>query len=271
MAAWRNGMMPTRQLLNDVSSAIAFKLTGGSDDGPRYARDRTLRAIEGVEVSVLKALSDQITPALLDEVRRESKGLIDLHHDAGRDTYIVSASPVEIIDDFAEAVGMTGALGTVAEIVDGRYTGDLAQPFCYGEGKADAIQKLAAQRGYDLRLSYGYTDSISDLPMLEIVGHPVAVNPDHGLASVAYQRGWPIIQFSRRSQTGREAHDGHNRRHRRWPEPPTPSDTGTARPRRPDGTYRRFCPTPSSGNGRESPLNARWGTMMEPMESQRWS
>jgi HAD superfamily hydrolase (TIGR01490 family) len=200
ITAWRNGLMPTKQLISDLRSAIAFKVTGGSEERTAYARDRTLKAIEGIEVSVLKGLGDQITPKLLDEIRSESKGLIDLHHDAGRDTFIVSASPIEIIGEFAEAVGMTGAIGTVAEIADGRYTGELAEPFCYGDGKADAITKLAAQRGYDLRLSYGYTDSISDLPMLEIVGHPVAVNPDHGLASVAYQRGWPIIQFSRRTK-----------------------------------------------------------------------
>lgn len=200
LAAWRNGMMPTQQLLNDLRSAVAFKLTGGSDERTVAVRDRTLNAIAGVEVSQLTVLGDQITPKLLEEVRSESKGLIDLHHDAGRDTYIVSASPIEIVEGFAKAVGMTGAIGTVAEVVDGVYTGGLAAPFCYGEGKADAISKLAAQRGYDLRLSYGYTDSISDLPMLEIVGHPVAVNPDSGLAAVAYQRGWPIIQFSRRTK-----------------------------------------------------------------------
>ena len=92
---------------------------------------------------------------------------------------------------------MKGALGTVSEIVDGVYTGRLAEPFCYGPGKALAMEKVARHEGYDLSRSYAYTDSISDLPMLESVGHPVAVNPDRRLEAVARERGWPIIEFNR--------------------------------------------------------------------------
>jgi phosphoserine phosphatase len=95
---------------------------------------------------------------------------------------------------------MTGGIGTVAEIVGGVYTGRLAEPFCYGEGKADAIQKLAKDRGYDLRLSYAYSDSAGDLPFLEMVGHPVAVNPDRALQALAYHRGWPVVIFSRKAK-----------------------------------------------------------------------
>ena len=85
-------------------------------------------------------------------------------------------------------------------MVDGRYTGRLDGPFCYGSGKAEAIEKLAAERGYDLNLCYAYSDSASDLPMLELVGHPVAVNPDAALESVARERGWPMVIFSRRAK-----------------------------------------------------------------------
>jgi phosphoserine phosphatase len=123
-----------------------------------------------------------------------------MHHEAGRDTYIVSASPIEVVDPLAGALGMTGAIATRSEIVDGRYTGRLDGPFVYGEGKREAIAKLAAQEGYDLRLCYSYSDSASDLPMLELVGHPVAVNPDGPLESVAHQRGWPIVIFARRTK-----------------------------------------------------------------------
>lgn len=195
--AYRNGQMTTRQLLKDASSAVAFKLSGASDEKSAGVRDQVLDAVKGVKVADLRLLGDEILTRLLDSVRRESRGLIDLHHDAGRDTYIVSASPIEIIEDFAETMGMTGALGTVSEIVDGVYTGRLAEPFCYGPGKVIAIKKVAAERGYDLSRSYAYTDSISDLPMLEAVGHPVAVNPDRELEGVARVRGWPIIEFNR--------------------------------------------------------------------------
>ena len=195
--AYRNGMIPTSQLLSDAVSAVRFRLGGASDARTDAVRERILTAIAGVRLEALRGLADQIIPRLLDEVRREARGLIDLHQDAGRATYIVSASPVEIVADFAAAMGMTGGIGTVAEVVDSIYTGRLAEPFCYGEGKAQAIEKVAAEQGYDLALSYAYSDSASDLPMLELVGHPVAVNPDGALEAVAYHRGWPIVEFSR--------------------------------------------------------------------------
>ncbi len=195
--AWRRGMMPTRELLNDAGKAVAFRFSGASDDKANAVRDRILGAIAGQEVEDLLALGEDIIPRLLDDVRNESQGFINLHNEAGRDTYMVTASPIEIVRDLANELEMTGAIATEAEIVGGTYTGRLAKPFCYGPGKAESIAKLASEKGYDLRLCYAYSDSISDLPMLEVVGHPVAVNPDRGLERVARSRGWPIVEFSR--------------------------------------------------------------------------
>jgi HAD superfamily hydrolase (TIGR01490 family) len=195
--AYRSGLVSTKELLTDASNALAFKMSGASDEKTNAVRDRILQAIEGVEVTTLTDMADEIIPKLMHEVRREARGLIDLHTDAGRDTYIVSASPIEIVGRFAEEMEMTGALGTVAEIHDGVYTGELAQPFCYGEGKAHAVRRIADEMGYDLEASYAYTDSAGDMPMLDTVGHPVAVNPDKPLETVAYHRGWPIVEFSR--------------------------------------------------------------------------
>ncbi len=196
-AAYRNGMLANRDLAKDALNTLTFIFAGASDDKAEGVRDRVLGAIAGVPVADLAELGEQIIPALEDDVRREARGLIDLHHAAGRDTYIVSASPVEIVDRFAKSIGMTGGIGTVAEIEDGIYTGDLAEPFCYGEGKAEAIKRLAKEEGYDLERSYAYSDSISDLPMLELVGHPVAVNPDRALEAIGVNRGWPIVEFSK--------------------------------------------------------------------------
>ena len=196
-AAYRAGMVTNRELATDVANAISFLFTGASDEETDAVKNRVLQAIAGVPVERMAELGHQIIPRLESEVRREARGLIDLHHAADRDTYIVSASPIEIVGDFAEAIGLTGGIGTVAAVENGVYTGELAEPFCYGEGKATAIRKLADERGYDLRLSYAYTDSAGDLPMLDIVGHPVAVNPDRALETIAYRRGWPIVEFSR--------------------------------------------------------------------------
>jgi len=195
--AYRRGLVPTTQLLKDAGSALTFKFSGASDDKTDSVKTRILEAIRDVPVSMFTDLADEVTPKLFNNVRREARGLVDLHTDAGRDTYIVSASPVEIVSQFADVMEMTGGIGTVSEIVDGVYTGKLAAPFCYGEGKAEAIRKVAEEQGYDLSRSYAYTDSASDLPMLELVGHPVAVNPDHALEAIAYHRGWPIVEFSR--------------------------------------------------------------------------
>lgn len=197
MAAWRHGMVTTRELLDDATNAVIFRFGGSTDEKADAVRDRILEAIQGRPVAEVEELGDEVIAQLLEAVRRESQALIDLHEEAGRDTYIVSASPIEIVREFANAVGLTGGIGTVSEIVDGTYTGRLSEPFCYGKGKATAIEKLASERGYDLRLCYAYSDSISDIPMLELVGHPVAVNPDRALESLAYHRGWPIIEFSR--------------------------------------------------------------------------
>jgi HAD superfamily hydrolase (TIGR01490 family) len=195
--AWRNDMVSTGQLLSDIRSAIAFRFSGSSDESASGTRDRVLDAIKGATVEDLTALGGDVIPRLVDDVRRESQGFLELHREAGRDTYMVTASPIEIVRQLAAELEMTGAIATVAEVVDGVYTGNLSEPFCYGPGKAQAIAKLAAEKGYDLALSYGYSDSVSDLPMLETVGHPVAVNPDRELERIARARGWPIVEFSR--------------------------------------------------------------------------
>ena len=200
IAAWRNKMLPGRYLLTDIAQSLTFRVLGATDERSASIRDRILQAVEGIAQDDLIALNEEIVPRILESVRPESSGLIDMHHEAGRDCWIVSASPQEVVNPLATALAMEGGIGTQSQVVDGHYTGQLDGPFVYGEGKAEAIGKLAAERGYDLRLSYAYSDSASDLPMMEMVGHPVAVNPDGPLERVAQQRGWPIVVFARRAK-----------------------------------------------------------------------
>lgn len=197
IVAWHNQLIPSSVLLRDAGGAIAFRLAGASDEKSEATRDRMLTAVKGLRAEDLLALNEEIIPRVLAKVRPESKNLVDMHHEAGRDCYIISASPVDLVEPLASALGMEGGIGTRPATVDGLYTGDLDGPFCYGDGKRVIIEEIAAERGYDLRLSYAYSDSVSDLPMLELVGHPVAVNPDNALEAVAHQRGWPIVVFSR--------------------------------------------------------------------------
>ncbi|HEX9259791.1 MAG TPA: HAD family hydrolase [Acidimicrobiales bacterium] len=201
IAAWRADMYPTRRFARDALRAVAFRLSGASDEVADAARDQMLSAVEGNRQADLVALNGDIIPKLLGKVRPEAKELVELHRRAGRDTYIVSASPQEYVEPLAQALGMTGGIGTRAEVKDGIYTGTLAGPFCYGAGKVEAIQEMAEWEGYDLSRCYAYSDSASDLPMLEAVGHPIAVNPDGHLERVARQRGWPVVIFRRRTKT----------------------------------------------------------------------
>lgn len=194
-------MVTNRDIVKMASEAIAFRLAGDTDEAKSdHLRADLLRRVAGVSVEQLADVGRELLPRLVDRVRPESKDLIHVHHDARRDTWIVSASPQEIVGPLAEALGMTGAIGTRGKIVEGRYTDQIEGPFVYGAGKVAAIVALCEERGYDVTHCYSYSDSISDLPMLELVGHPVAVNPDRDLGEIARNRGWPVVVFARRTK-----------------------------------------------------------------------
>lgn len=198
--AWRHHLIQTGELLGDIASALSFQLTGGDDNQSDMVRDRILSAVKGRPREELTALNDDVLPRLLRSVRPETRRVVERHHEAGRDTYIVSASPIELVGPLAHALGMTGAIATESEVVDGAYTGRLLSEFCYGPGKVSRVQSLAEEKGYDLRVCYAYSDSKSDLPLLEMVGHPVAVNPDPTLRRVARDRNWPMVHFARKAK-----------------------------------------------------------------------
>jgi HAD superfamily hydrolase (TIGR01490 family) len=200
IAARASGMIPTREFVRDSVSAVTFRLLGASDDTTDGVRDRALEFVTGQRQDDLVALNERVLPTLLAKIRPEARRLLDLHRHAGRATYIVSAAPQEIVAPLAQSLGMAGGIGTRGEVVDGVYTGRLAGPFCYGPGKVEALHELARWDGYDLSQCYAYSDSASDLPMLQAVGHPVAVNPDSRLERHARRHGWPIVHFSQRSK-----------------------------------------------------------------------
>jgi HAD superfamily hydrolase (TIGR01490 family) len=180
---------------------VAFKLFGADDDTSDEVRARILSAVSGMLQGDLQGLNAEVLPRLLARLRPEARRLLDRHRRAGRDTYIVSAAPQEIVEPLAHSLGMTSGIGTRSRLDDGVYTGDLDGPFCYGDGKVEAITELAKWHGYDLGQCYAYSDSASDLPMLEAVGHPVAVNPDGRLERHARRHGWPIVIFSQRTKS----------------------------------------------------------------------
>lgn len=199
-AAYDAGQIRPQDFAGDALKALKFRFFGSSDESSTNVRERILAAAGGIKQADLLALNEMVLPELLGLIRPEARALLEQHTSAGRETWIVSASPIEIVEPLAIALGMTGGIGTVGEVDNGVYTGRLAGPFCYGEGKAEAISSLAAERNIDLATSWSYSDSMSDVPMMELVGNAVAVNPDAQLAALARSRGWPVVIFAQRSK-----------------------------------------------------------------------
>ena len=222
--------------MRDTFGALSFKFRGASDGTTDEIRDRVLGFVKGKRQDDLVKLNERVLPTLLGKIRPEARRLLDLHRDGGRATYIVSAAPHEIVEPLAHALGMTGGIGTRGQVVDGMYTGELDGPFCYGAGKVEAIRELARWEGLDLAQCYAYSDSASDLPMLQAVGHPVVVNPDGRLERHARRHGWPDRALQPAHQAGDPPHrgrrgDDRDRRsgvHRRRPSRP-PAGAGSCR------------------------------------------
>lgn len=201
LQARKAGLIPNAEFVRDAAGAATFKLFGADDDTTDAVKARILKAVGGMRQSDLQALNVEILPRLLSRLRPEARRLLDRHRQAGRDTYIVSAAPQEIVEPLAHSLGMTSGIGTRSKVVDGLYTGELEGPFCYGTGKVEAMVEIANWNGYELDQCYAYSDSASDLPMLEAVGHPVAVNPDAKLERHARRNGWPIVIFSEQTKS----------------------------------------------------------------------
>jgi HAD superfamily hydrolase (TIGR01490 family) len=195
---YRGGLISRSTVVRALASQFVYLHLGASEEKLDKIRESVLHLTRGWdqgEVSriVRETLDDVIEPIIY----AEALDLIERHQAAGHLVYLVSASPEELVGPLAEYLGVDGAIASRAVIdADGRYTGEMAF-YAYGPFKADAMVEIAAREGIDLSASYAYSDSYTDLPMLEAVGHPVAVNPDRVMARLARERGWEVTQFSR--------------------------------------------------------------------------
>ncbi|MBI2238572.1 MAG: HAD-IB family hydrolase [Actinobacteria bacterium] len=195
---YRAGMVSRSALLRGAYAQLVYLLVGADEKKMERLKEGMLALTKGWDRAQVEELVRDVIIDVIDPfVYQEALDLMTLHRSEGRRVYIVSSSPEEVVRPLARHFGASGVVATRAGVdEEGRYTGELAF-YCYGEGKADAIREVAARAGVDLEGSYAYSDSITDLPMLEAVGHPVAVNPDRELRKEAEARGWDVRDFRR--------------------------------------------------------------------------
>jgi HAD superfamily hydrolase (TIGR01490 family) len=195
---YREGLLSRRAIVRSAYAQVVFMLVGADENKMEKLRVAMLDMIRGwnrdhVAEIVREALDEVVTPIIF----AEAVELIAEHQAEGRKVVIVSSAPEEVVAPLGEFLGVDEVIATRAEIdEDGAYTGELSY-YGYGPHKATAIEELADREGIDLSESYAYSDSITDEPMLRVVGHPVVVNPDRELGRVAREEGWPVRHFVR--------------------------------------------------------------------------
>jgi len=198
----RRKFFTTREILGAAYKQAYFRVVGVED--PEHvadARNSALGFIAGHTVKELQELGEEIfDEAMAHRIWPGTRALAQLHLDQGQRVWLVTAAPIEVAQVIARRLGLTGAMGTVAEHVNGVYTGRLVGDMLHGEAKAVAVEALAARESLDLSRCSAYSDSANDLPMLGLVGNPTAINPDAKLRAHAKELGWPIRDY----RTGRK-------------------------------------------------------------------
>ncbi|MCV7435542.1 HAD-IB family hydrolase [Mycolicibacterium bacteremicum] len=191
------GLLNRRAVLKSSYAQFLFLMSGADHDQMDRMRTYLTDMCTGWDVEQVRSVVGETLHEIVDPlVFAEAANLIADHKLCGRDVVVVSASGEEIVAPIAAALGATHAMATRMVVADGKYTGEVAF-YCFGEGKVEAIRELAEREGYALEHCYAYSDSITDLPMLEAVGHPSVVNPDRALRKEAGVRGWPVLAFTR--------------------------------------------------------------------------
>jgi HAD superfamily hydrolase (TIGR01490 family) len=204
---YRDGLITRRDVVKSAYAQLMFRLGGTDEQTMARIRDYLATLCEGWSVEQVR----QIVAETLDElinpyVYAEAAVLIEEHQAAGRDVVLVSASGEEIVRPIGAQLGVHDIIATRMGVTEGRYNGEV-EFYAAGASKVDAVGDLAKERGYDLADCYAYSDSSSDLPLLECVGHPTAVNPDRALRRVALENAWPVLAFRHPIPLGRRLRD----------------------------------------------------------------
>ncbi|MDF9715783.1 HAD-IB family hydrolase [Nocardioides sp. ChNu-153] len=189
------GLISRRAVLRSAYAQFVYLVGGADHDQMEKMRQFLSAMTAGWDVATVREIVSDTLHNIVDPlVYDEAVTLIDEHKRAGREVVIVSTSGSEVVEPIGAMLGADRVVATRLVEAEGRYTGEIAY-YAYGEEKANAVRALAEERGYDLSASYAYSDSITDVPMLEAVGHPSAVNPDRELRRVAVANDWPVLVF----------------------------------------------------------------------------
>lgn len=194
---YQGGLINRRAVLKSAYAQFVFLVGGADHDQMERMREYLSALTKGWNVQQVREIVAETLHGLIDPIiYDEAASLIEQHHQAGRDVVIVSSSGSEVVEPIGQLLGADHVIATRLQVQDGRYTGEIDY-YAYAENKAAAIRELAASEGYDLANCFAYSDSSTDLPLLEAVGHPSAVNPDRALRKEAQARDWPILVFDR--------------------------------------------------------------------------
>jgi HAD superfamily hydrolase (TIGR01490 family) len=192
---YRDGLIGRRELVKAAYAQLMFRLGGADEQQMARIRDTVAQLCTGWRVEQVQQIVNETLEELINPyLYAEAAALIVEHRAAGRDVVLVSSSGEEMVRPIGELLGITDVIATRMVVEDGRYTG-VVDFYAAGPNKATAVRELAADREYDLSDSYAYSDSISDVPLLETVGHATVVNPDRALRRLALERGWPMLEF----------------------------------------------------------------------------
>ncbi|MFE0021833.1 HAD family hydrolase [Amycolatopsis sp. NPDC059021] len=193
----REGLINRRAALRSAYAQLVFSLAGADEDKTERMRAEVSALCAGWDVAQVSAIVRETLHDVVDPlVYVEATELIAKHRADGHDVIVLSATGEEVVAPVAEMLGATRSVATRMQIVDGCYSGEV-DFYCYGENKAVAAKQLATTYGYNLAECFAYTDSSTDIPLLEVVGHPYAVNPDKLLRREAAERDWPVLTFER--------------------------------------------------------------------------
>ncbi|MFC4943257.1 HAD family hydrolase [Pseudonocardia sp. GCM10023141] len=191
----RQGLISRRAALRSVYAQLMVVFAGADEDTMDLLRQRITVLCTGWDVAQIRSIVAETLHEIVEPlVYAEATALIAEHRALGDEIVVLSASGLEVVEPIAALVGADRCLATRMGVDHGRYTGEI-EYYCYGEEKAAAARAIAAERGFRLEDCHAYSDSITDLPLLEAVGHPTAVNPDRALRRAALQRGWPVLTF----------------------------------------------------------------------------